>query len=84
LKTAQILRIERMGARLWPTEKLSPSEIGRRLLLEYLLWSEDQHNMVERLGLVETSHKPRKKVDPGAEGRGAERPEPHRFPTSAS
>jgi hypothetical protein len=74
LKTAQILRIERMGARLWPTEKLSPGEIGRRLLLEYLLWSEDQHNMVERMGLVETSHKPSKRADP----------EPHRFPTSAS
>jgi len=74
LNMTHILRIQRMGARLWPTEKLSPSEIGQRLLLEYLLWAEDQHNMVERMCPTETSHKPRKEADP----------EPHRIPTSAS
>jgi hypothetical protein len=49
LKTAQILRIERMGARLWPTEKLSAAEISRRLLLEHLLWAESERNMVDTL-----------------------------------
>jgi hypothetical protein len=47
LTTAQVLRAERLGQCLWPTEKLDVGEIGRRLLLEHLLWAESERNMVE-------------------------------------
>ena len=69
------LRMERMGQTLWPGERLSAAEVTRRLALTQLLWSEDEHNMVERFVPTESSsHKPRKTADP----------EPHRIPTSAS
>ena len=47
LTAAQALRCEKLGECLWPTEKLSVEEISRRLLLEYLLWAESEHNLVE-------------------------------------
>ena len=40
-------RTETPGARLGPTEKLSVEEIGRRLLLEHVLWAESERGMVE-------------------------------------
>ena len=38
----QVLRCEKLGECLWPGEKLSVEEIGRRLLLEYLLGVESE------------------------------------------
>ena len=49
LTPAQALRMERMGQTLWPGEKLSAAEVTRRLALMQLLWSEDEHNMVEQV-----------------------------------
>jgi hypothetical protein len=34
---------------LWPTEKLSPTEVTRRLALTQLLWAESERNMVEQV-----------------------------------
>jgi len=39
LTPAQALRMERMGEALWPGEKLSASEVTRRLALAQLLWA---------------------------------------------
>jgi hypothetical protein len=47
LKSAQALRVEKLGECLWPTEKLDIGEISRRLLLEHLLWAESERNMAE-------------------------------------
>jgi hypothetical protein len=47
LKSAQALRVEKLGEYLWPTENLDIGEIGRRLLLEHLLWAESERNMAE-------------------------------------
>jgi len=59
----QLLRVERLGTTLWPQEKLDRGEVARRLLLEYLLWSEDQRNMVDRMCPTE-NHKPSQRADP--------------------
>jgi hypothetical protein len=40
-------RTEKLGARLWPTENLTIAEIGRRLLLEHVLWVESKSGLVE-------------------------------------
>ena len=49
LTAYQALRTERLAESLWPEERLTISEISRRLLLEHLLFLEDQHRLVERL-----------------------------------
>ena len=48
LTAHQTLRMERMGQTQWPGERLSAAEVARRLALTQLLWSEDEHNMIER------------------------------------
>ena len=42
-------RTKKLGARLWPTEKLALCEIGRRLLLEHVLWVESRSGLVEEM-----------------------------------
>jgi len=46
LTVAQRLRMEEMGATLWPTEKLSAGEVTRRLALLQLLWEESERGWV--------------------------------------
>ena len=39
---AQTLRVERMGERLWPNERLGVAEVTRRLALTQLLWAQSE------------------------------------------
>jgi hypothetical protein len=49
LTSHQVYRLERLDERLWKEGELSLEEIGRRLLLEYLLWVESEQGLVERI-----------------------------------
>jgi hypothetical protein len=42
-------RTEKLRARLSPDEKLTIAEIGRRLLLEHVLWEESKSGFVEEM-----------------------------------
>lgn len=44
----QVYRLEQLGWQLWPGEEVSLGEVGRRLLLEYLLWMESEGGQVQK------------------------------------
>ncbi len=44
----QVYRLEQLEWRLWPEEEVSLGEVGRRLLLEYLLWVESERGQVHK------------------------------------